>query len=110
MERSFLFLDVDPSKLIDVEARAKEHIKALQGHIKANILAKVGGKHSIVGLSGAIQSLFLAKASKQRLSLAKSLFEGAASADRTTNNVLALLVGASIELSQCEFVIFPMKR
>ena len=110
MERSFLFLDVDPSKLMDLEARAKEHIKDLQGHIKANILAKVGDKHSIAGgLSGAIQSLFLAKASKQRLSLAKSLFEGGASADRTTNNVLALLVGASIELSQCEFVIFPMK-
>lgn len=111
MGHSFLFLDVDPSKLMDLEARAKEHIKDLQRHIKANILAKVGGKFSIAGLAGTIHSLFLAKASKQKPSLVESLFiESGASADRITNNVLSLLVGASIELSQCEFIIFPMKR
>lgn len=111
VEPSFLFLDVDPSKLMDLEARAKEHIKDLQCRIKAKILAKVGGKFSIAGLAGTIQSLFLAKASKQKLSRAESLFtESSASADRITNNVLSLLVGASIELSQCELIIFPMKR
>lgn len=91
---------------MDLEERAKEHIKDLQSHIKANILAEVRGKLSIAGLAGTIQSLFLAKVRKQRLSLAESLFESGASADRMTNNVLPLLVGASIELSQCEFAIF----
>ncbi|KAI9449938.1 linoleate diol synthase [Lactarius psammicola] len=97
---SFLFLDVDPSKSMNLEARAKEHIKDLQHHIKANILADVGGKLSIAGLVGTLQSLFSAKGRKQKLSIAESLFEHGASADRTTNNVLSLLVGASVELSQ----------
>ncbi|KAH8993660.1 cytochrome P450 [Lactarius deliciosus] len=97
---SLLFLDVDPSKAMNIEARAKENIKGLQRHIKANILADVGGKLSISNLVGTIQSLFNAKAKKQRLSVAESLFESGASADRSTNNVLSLLVGASVELSQ----------
>jgi hypothetical protein len=95
---------------MDLEARAKEYIKGLQGHIKANILAEMGGKISIAGLAGTIQSLFLAKARKQRPSLAASLFESGASADRMTNNVLSLFVGASIELSQCKFIIFLRKE
>ncbi|KAH9016639.1 hypothetical protein EDB83DRAFT_2528743 [Lactarius deliciosus] len=97
---SFLFLDVDPSKSMNLEARAKEHVEDLQRHIKANILADVGGKLSISNLVGTIQSLFNMKAKKPRLSVAEGLFENGASADRTTNNVLSLLVGASVELSQ----------
>ncbi|KAI9435341.1 linoleate diol synthase [Lactarius indigo] len=97
---SLLFLDVDPSKAMNIEASAKENIKGLQRRIKANILADVGGKLSIAGLVGTIQSLFNSKAKKQRLSVAENLFENGASADRTTNNVLSLLVGASVELSQ----------
>ncbi|KAH9056259.1 linoleate diol synthase [Lactarius vividus] len=97
---SLLFLDVDASKAMNIEARAKENIKGLQRHIKANILADVGGKLSIAGLLGTIQSLFNSKIKKQKLSVAESLFENGATADRTTNNVLSLLVGASVELSQ----------
>ncbi|KAH9008805.1 hypothetical protein EDB84DRAFT_1446700 [Lactarius hengduanensis] len=97
---TLLFLDVDPSKAMNIEAKAKENIKGLQRHIKANIVADVGGKLSISNLVGTIQSLFNAKAKKQRLSVAENIFENGASADRTTNNVLSLLVGASVELSQ----------
>ncbi|KAH8992739.1 linoleate diol synthase [Lactarius deliciosus] len=88
------------SKSMNLEARAKEHVEDLQRHIKANILADVGGKLSISNLVGTIQSLFNMKAKKPRLSVAEGLFENGASADRTTNNVLSLLVGASVELSQ----------
>ncbi|KAN0138085.1 hypothetical protein V8E53_003974 [Lactarius tabidus] len=97
---SFLFLDIDPSKAMNVEARAKDHIKALQLHIKANIVADVGGNLSIGGLVGNIQSLLSAKARKQKLTVAESLFENGASVEQTTNNVLSLLIGASVELSQ----------
>ena len=38
---SFLFLDVDPSKAMNVEEKVKEHIKDIQRHIKANILEDV---------------------------------------------------------------------
>jgi linoleate 10R-lipoxygenase len=96
---AFLFLDVDSSTSMNLEARAKEHIKDLRRHIKATILSDVG-KLSIAGLVGTIQSMFSTKARKQRLSVAESLFENGASADRTTHNALSLLVGASVELSQ----------
>lgn len=97
---SFLFLDSDPSKAMLLEERVKEHLKDLQRNIKANILEDVGGKLSIAGLVGTIQSLFSAKAKKHKLSVAENLFANGASVDRTTNNVLSLLVGASVELSQ----------
>jgi hypothetical protein len=58
---------------------------------------------SIAGIVGTIQSLFSAKAKKQKLSVAESLFEDGASIDRTTNNVLSLLIGATVELSQCTY-------
>ena len=46
-EHSYLFLNLDPSKSMDIELSVKEHIKTLQHHIKANILADVGGKVSV---------------------------------------------------------------
>jgi linoleate 10R-lipoxygenase len=116
---SFLFLDVDPSKAMNLEGKVKEHIKDLQRHIKTNILEDVGGRvrssvshqgfpdvHtvsqlSIAGLVGTIQSLFSPKVKKHKLSIAENLFANGASVERTTNNVLSLLVGASVELSQC---------
>jgi linoleate 10R-lipoxygenase len=115
---SFLFLDVDPSKAMILEQKVKGHIKDLQRHIKANILEDVGGRvrysvsarfsdiHaspqlSIAGLVGTIQSLFSAKVKKHKLSVAENLFASGASIERTTNNVLSLLVGATVELSQC---------
>jgi len=97
---SFLFLDADPSKAMKLEARVKDHIKDLQRHIKANILEDVGGRLSIAGLVGTIQSLFSAKAKKHKLSIAENLFANGGSIEQTTNNVLSLLVGASVELSQ----------
>jgi hypothetical protein len=41
---SFLFLDVDPSKVMNLEERVKEHIKDLKHHIRTNILEDVGGR------------------------------------------------------------------
>jgi hypothetical protein len=42
VEHSYLFLDLDPSKSMNIELSAKEHIKTLQARIKANIVADVG--------------------------------------------------------------------
>ena len=46
-EHSYLFLNLDLSKSMDIELSVKEHIKTLQHHIKANILADVGRKVSV---------------------------------------------------------------
>jgi hypothetical protein len=119
---SFLFLDIDPAKASNLEEAVKKHFTDLQRHIKASVLADVGGRvrhvtpprrfffvHtalqlSIAGLVGTIRSLSSSKARKQKHSVAGSLFAVGASVDRTTNNVLSLLVGASVELSQCSYL------
>jgi len=59
---------------------------------------------SVAGVVGAVRSLFFAKARKHKPSLASSLLANGTSVDRITNNVLSLLVGASVELSQCQCV------
>ena len=61
---------------------------------------------SIAGLVGTTQSSFSAR---EKLSVAENLIENGASIDRTTNNVLSLLVGASVELSQCACAL-PLYR
>jgi hypothetical protein len=46
VEHRVLFLDLDPSKAMNIEARAKEHIKTLQSHIRTKITIDVEGKVS----------------------------------------------------------------
>ena len=43
-EQSFLFLDLDLSKSLNIEAKVKENIITLQRQIKANIVANIGSK------------------------------------------------------------------
>jgi hypothetical protein len=105
---------------MNLEARVREHIKDLQCRIKANLLLDAGKVRDsailtrsfrvhatfqlgISGLVESIQSLFVGKSIKEKFSLADSRYENGASIDRTTNNVLSLLVGASVELSQCQY-------
>ena len=127
-EYRVLFLDLDPSKAMNIEARAKDHIKTLQRVIKTKITIDVEVKVSgnpfgtslivptrlsqltVESLVAIVRSLFSAKARKQKLTLAENLFKDGASIERTTNNVLSLLIGASVELSQCEFPIFPINE
>ena len=45
-KRSVLFLDLDPSKAMNIEARAKDHIKTLQRLIRTNIMIDVEVKVS----------------------------------------------------------------
>ena len=53
---------------------------------------------------GLVHSLFHGKEKKHKLTVAETLVESGASVDRTTNNVLSLLIGASVELSQCKLL------
>src|SRR5712672_6053 len=47
---------------------------------------------------------------QQKLTVAERLFASGASVDQTTNNVLSLLVGASVELSQCQYAVLSRRR
>jgi hypothetical protein len=123
---SFLLLDVDPSQAMNLEARVKDHIKDLQHRIRTNVLLGVGKvgdlassthffgtyvlfQFAISGFVESIQSLFSGKPKKEKFSLAESLHLNGASIEQTTNNVLSLLVGASVELSQCQYATVSYK-
>ncbi|KAF8264634.1 hypothetical protein EI94DRAFT_1703082 [Lactarius quietus] len=86
----FQFLDLDPSESMDIEASTKERIKILQGRIKANILADVRGKHSFSVLCEG----------KEAEALSRGASLSGPSVERLRNNVLPLLVGASVKLSR----------
>ena len=45
-EHRFLFLDLDPSKAMEIEARARDHIKTLHHVIRTKITIDVEGKVS----------------------------------------------------------------
>ena len=112
---------------MNLEARVKEHVKDLQHRIKSNVLLDIGkvgdlasistrffGTYvlfqlTISGLVESIQSLFSGKSKKEKFSLAESLHANGANIERTTNNVLSLLVGASVELSQCQYATVSYK-
>ncbi|KAI0322769.1 linoleate diol synthase, partial [Amylostereum chailletii] len=93
---SFLFLDSDPSKGLRLEQRVREHIRDLKRHIRTNLVA--GNRLSIVGT---LQNLFNRSPKKARHPFAQSLFEQGGSVDAVTNNILAIMVGATAQLSQC---------
>jgi len=65
---------------------------------------------SVASLVGTLQSSFCVKVKQQKLTVAERLFASGASVDQTTNNVLSLLVGASVELSQCQYAVLSRRR
>ncbi|THH10719.1 hypothetical protein EW146_g8291 [Bondarzewia mesenterica] len=99
---TLFFLDVDPSKVMNLTEKVKEHVNELQHHIKAALVVNAGGRLSIASLVGSLQQLFSTTKQKKnaRLPFAQSLFERGATADEVTNNILALLVGSTVELAQ----------
>jgi len=56
---------------------------------------------SIASIVNSLQQLFKPKKA-YRTPVAERLFETGMGADEVVNNVLALLVGATVELSQCQ--------
>ncbi|KAI0046507.1 linoleate diol synthase [Auriscalpium vulgare] len=98
---AYLFLDVEASKVMVLEAKVAGHVKELQRVIKSNLVSNAGGRLSISGLVGSFQSLFSTPKKKTgRVQFANELFERGATADEVTNSILALLVGTTVEFSQ----------
>ncbi|EIM86629.1 linoleate diol synthase [Stereum hirsutum FP-91666 SS1] len=99
---TYFFLDVDPSKAMMLEERVKKYVDELHRSIKEHVVFHAGGGLSLVeGVAESIQHLFSgSKTKKKTLPLAEKLFEQGRSADEVANNILALMVGATVELSQ----------
>ncbi|KAI0059735.1 linoleate diol synthase [Artomyces pyxidatus] len=97
---SFLFLDVDPSKMMNLEIRVTDHVRQLQRDIKSDLTISSSSGLSIAGLVGFVQQLYSGEMKDGRPSFAKPIIERKATLEEVSNSLLALMVGATVELSQ----------
>jgi len=97
---SFVFLDLDPSKLLVLEDTVKGHVEELLRHIKGHLSAH---RMSIAGLVDAVSQLFSKSKMTERHELVKRLGDLGHSTDEVANSILAIMVGFTVELSLCAF-------
>ncbi|OCH96232.1 linoleate diol synthase [Obba rivulosa] len=94
---SFLFLDVEASKLMNFEAQVKNHVQDLLQIIRRNF---GGSRLSVIGMLESIAQWFSGTQSSTRYEFAERLSAFSRDADAVCNMVLALLVGSTVEMSQ----------
>jgi len=86
-----------------LQDRVKSHVQELTHHIKNGLDVSESGKPS-VALSGTLHTFFGVKG-KNHNEIAKRLFESGCSTEQVVNSILALLVGATVEMSLCMFFL-----
>lgn len=92
----FIFLEVDLAYYMPIRQRVKEHVQELT-HLIKTALGSAGSKLPFAGLIGTVSGLFGKK--KNHNEIVKRLFEFGCSTEEVVNSILALLVGATVEMS-----------
>ncbi|KAF9223967.1 heme peroxidase [Gyrodon lividus] len=90
----FIFLDVEPSKYMASKQKVQGYVEELSHHIKTSF-GGVGNRLSIAGIFGTI----FGKKKNGHNELLKRLFELGHSNDQVVNEILALMVGVTVEVS-----------
>ncbi|EDR13977.1 linoleate diol synthase [Laccaria bicolor S238N-H82] len=96
---AFVFLDVELAKVMVLQESIKSHVKKLLRLIKGGLDGGAGNRLSIAGIVETVSSLFSKPKKSDHSVLMKRLHELGQSHDQLANTVLALMVGASVELS-----------
>jgi len=90
----FVFLDVEPAKYMVLKKKVQGHVEELSHHIKASF-GVAGSRLSIAAIFG---TMFGRKKSGHN-EILKRLFELGHSNEQVVNEILALLVGVTVEVS-----------
>jgi linoleate 10R-lipoxygenase len=93
----FVFLEVEPAKYMLLKQRAKDHVQELT-HIIKSSLGGVERKIPFAGLFDTLSGLF-GFGAQDNNEIVRRLFEFGCSTDQVVNSILALLVGATVEMS-----------
>jgi len=93
---SFIFLDVEASKVMVLQETVKKHIHHLLHQIKAGLGSTVGRRASIIDN---FTSLFFKPKTVEHREILKRLYELGHSDDKLANTILALMVTSSVELT-----------
>ncbi|KZV63573.1 linoleate diol synthase [Peniophora sp. CONT] len=97
----YLFLDIDPDKAMRTQQSAKKNVDELKSLIHSTITTRGTNRMSVSGLVNSLQSMLIGGKKKSMNAVAARLLTLGSSTDDVTNNILALMVGATVELSQC---------
>ncbi|KAF8809484.1 linoleate diol synthase [Phlegmacium glaucopus] len=96
---SFIFLDVEASKVMVLQDKVKEHIHHLLHLIEDGLCGTVGSRFSLSAIIETISSSFSKPKRKEHRDILKRLYELGHSTDRLANTILALMVVSSVELT-----------
>ncbi|OJA13135.1 hypothetical protein AZE42_03642 [Rhizopogon vesiculosus] len=93
----FVFLEVEPAKYMVLKQRVKEHVQELT-HLIKSALGGVESRMPFAGLFDTLSDLF-GFGAKDHNEIVERLFEIGYSTEQAVNSILALLVGATVEMS-----------
>ncbi|KAG2138289.1 heme peroxidase [Suillus clintonianus] len=93
----FIFLEVEAAKYMTLKQRVKDHVQELTRLIE-NALGSAGSRMPLAGLFDTLSSFFGGRGKNQN-EVVKLLFEFGYSTEQVVNSILALLVGATVEMS-----------
>ncbi|KAG1827565.1 heme peroxidase [Suillus subaureus] len=91
----FIFLEVEAAKYMALKRRVKDHVQELARLIE-KALGSAQSRMSLAGLFDTLSSFF---GGKNQNEIVKRLFELGYSTERVVNSILALLIGATVEMS-----------
>jgi len=94
---SYFFDDVESSRVLKLGSKVQEDVKNLLHHIKANAGAP---KYSLSSIFGTVSQFLTLSSKSERQDIADRLQQDGASLDQISNSILALMVGASVELAE----------
>jgi Fe2+ transport system protein FeoA len=100
----FVFLEVEPAKYMLLKQRAKDHVQELT-HLIESALDCPWRSMPFVGLFDTLSVLFGVRG-KNHNEIVKRLLEFGCSTEQAINSILALLVGATVEMSLGKFLMF----
>jgi cytochrome P450 len=90
----FVFLDIEPAKYMVLKQKVQGHVEELSHHIRASF-GTAGSRLSLAGIFGTI----FGRKRSSHSGLMKRLFELGHSNEQIVNEILALLVGVTVEVS-----------
>ena len=91
-----------------LKQRVMDHVQELTDLIKSS-LGDVENKMPFAGLLSAFSGLFGFEAKKPN-EIVQHLFVSGCSTEQVVNSILALLVGATVEMSLGKFALFLLRR
>ncbi|KAG0701786.1 heme peroxidase [Suillus ampliporus] len=93
----FIFLEVEAAKYMTLKQRVEDHVQELT-HLIKNTLGSAGSRMSLAALFDTLSGLFGGRG-RNHNEIVKRLFEFGYSTEQVVNSILALLVGATVEMS-----------